>query len=610
MSIVPTLILTGLVAAAPSGGEKVSLAWRLTPRDTFWVDFYHLQLIDSDDPLYTLKNMHDQRVVCRFTVLDRRADGSVVLEGRIESRNLRAQSNFDWSQIPDPKTLEGTTFRVTLDDHRRVGKIEGLEFLVDRYTKAGSLPVPPTVREESAKYFTCELSCFLEEIFYYLPGGTVAASGRWENTIDSNLIPGYFTKKTRRFQYQGPVDAQDATLHKIAVQMRDSVTVDESSPINGAGQRVRLTSTKIENQACDAQIVFDAKRGRPAQITMLGSFAIARTYLVDGGRHENRQVSKSTVTVRFLDHAPAVGGGPIPEAVAAAARSAKVVPPLKHTTNALGMKLVLLPPGRFLMGEPKGSGLNANKYNCQHEVELTRSFWIGAHEVTIGQYRRFVETTGYKTRGEKDPQGCFGYDRERDRLVGSPRFSWRNPGWEVNDNHPVVNLTYEDAQALCAWLSKQEGKRYRLPTSAEWEYACRAGTQTTYHSGDDPESLAQVANVADSCAKKHFLTWTCLKASDGYVFTAPVGSFRPNAFGLYDMHGNAAEWVQDYHWADDPEPQRDPQGPPFGFFRIQRGGSWLDFPHQCTSAYRPAFPAHLWGAGSGFRVVREEKANN
>ena len=113
----------------------------------------------------------------------------------------------------------------------------------------------------------------------------------------------------------------------------------------------------------------------------------------------------------------------------------------------------------------------------------------------------------------------------------------------------MVNVSWNDAVAFCKWLSQKEGKTYRLPTEAQWEYACRAGTTTRYYSGDDPETLAKVANVADATFKAKFPDWkSTIKASDGYVFTAPVGQFKPNAFGLYDMHGNAWQWVRGLVW--------------------------------------------------------------
>ncbi len=107
-----------------------------------------------------------------------------------------------------------------------------------------------------------------------------------------------------------------------------------------------------------------------------------------------------------------------------------------------------------------------------------------------------------------------------------------------------MTVNWDDAVAFCEWLSKKEGKTYRLPTEAEWEYACRAGTATRYYSGDDPETLATVANVADATFKVNFAdeAYYGLRASDGYTYTAPVGRFKPNAFGLYDMHGNVWQW--------------------------------------------------------------------
>ena len=115
----------------------------------------------------------------------------------------------------------------------------------------------------------------------------------------------------------------------------------------------------------------------------------------------------------------------------------------------------------------------------------------------------------------------------------------------------MVNVSWNDAMAFCKWLSQKEGKTYRLPTEAEWEYACRAGTTTRYYSGDDPETLAKVANVADAAAKAKLTRWMgTTKASDGYVFTSPVGQFKPNTFSLCDMHGNAWQWCADWYDED------------------------------------------------------------
>ena len=161
----------------------------------------------------------------------------------------------------------------------------------------------------------------------------------------------------------------------------------------------------------------------------------------------------------------------------------------------------------------------------------------------------------------------------------------------------MVNVSWNDAVAFCKWLSRKEGKNYRLPTEAEWEYACRAGTTTRYYSGDDPETLAKVANVGDATAKAKYPTWKwTIKASDGYVFTAPVGQFKPNAFGLYDMHGNAWEWCSDWYYVGyyRNSPVDDPPVANTLDLRVLRGGSFGEWPGGSRSANR-----HWKGKGKG-----------
>ncbi len=127
----------------------------------------------------------------------------------------------------------------------------------------------------------------------------------------------------------------------------------------------------------------------------------------------------------------------------------------------------------------------------------------------------------------------------------------------------VHRVSWNDASAFCDWLGQQESGAYRLPTEAEWEYACRAGTTTRYHSGDDPETLVEVGNVADATARMKFRNWTTMNGSDACVLTAPVGQYRPNAFSLYNIHGNVWEWCWDVYNADyyKHSPTSDPRGP-------------------------------------------------
>ncbi len=220
------------------------------------------------------------------------------------------------------------------------------------------------------------------------------------------------------------------------------------------------------------------------------------------------------------------------------------------TTRTAGIKLKLIPAGQFLMGSAPGDKEAYDDEKPWHWARITQPFYLGITEVTRGQFRRFVDDAGYKTEAEKDGKGGWGWNEEKGKFGQDPKFTWLNPGFEQTDEHAVVNVSWNDAAAFCEWLSRADGQTYRLPTEAEWEYACGAGTTTKYFSGDDPETLATVGNVADGTAKEKYPTWTTIGARDGYLYTAPVGRFRTNSFGLYDMHGNVWEWCQDWYDKD------------------------------------------------------------
>jgi len=283
------------------------------------------------------------------------------------------------------------------------------------------------------------------------------------------------------------------------------------------------------------------------------------------------------------------------------------------TTNRLGMELVLIPAGDFSMGNGASAEEMARLFpNVEparlqdlkdevpaHRVRITKPFYMARHEVTVGQFRQFLAASGHVPESVADGTGGYGYragydpvtTRRGDAFEGrDPRYSWRNPGFAQTDDHPVVNVTWNDADALARWLSATEKRRYRLPTEAEWEYACRAGTRTQFHSGDAPSSLAAVANVFDADAAPYWPQWKAFAtpAADGFAFTAPVGSFAPNAFGLHDMHGNVWEWTADWH--DDhyyaQSPQDDPKGPADGSVKVRRGGSWHTWPLYARCSYR------------------------
>ena len=297
-------------------------------------------------------------------------------------------------------------------------------------------------------------------------------------------------------------------------------------------------------------------------------------------------------------------------------------PDAKEITNSLGMKLIRIEPGEFEMGSPDTDKDAEDDEKPQHRVRITRPFYLGTTEVTVGQFRRVMESAGYRTEAERDGKGSWGWDEQAKAFKQDPKYTWRSPGFTQTDEHPVVNVSWNDAIAFCNMLSEREGLRpyyrlgageqsggdgYRLPTEAEWEYACRAGTTTCYTSGDDPEALAKVGNIADGTAKAKFPEWIwAIAGEDGYVFTAPVGRFRANSWGLHDMHGNVWEWCGDGYKADyyKESPGADPVGPPQAAGRVVRGGSWSRSPRVCRSANRSWYAPGNRSSDLGFRVAR------
>jgi sulfatase modifying factor 1 len=275
--------------------------------------------------------------------------------------------------------------------------------------------------------------------------------------------------------------------------------------------------------------------------------------------------------------------------------------------DSVKMELVRIPAGRFQMGSPLSEKDRLSNED-QHDVEITRDFYMGKFEVTVGQFRAFVKDTGYRTEPETDGQGAWGYNPDTGKFEGrKPKYTWRFTGFAQTDAYPVVNLTWKDADAFCRWLAQRTRKAVRLPTEAEWEYACRAGSTTRFYSGEDAETLVKVANVGDGTAKKKFADWDSTIASeDGYAFASPVGRFQANRFGLYDMHGNAWEWCQDWYGpysglsAKDPvreEPVNDKSG------RVIRGGGWgKRTPRFCSSARRNGGAVGSRDIDLGFRV--------
>jgi sulfatase modifying factor 1 len=291
------------------------------------------------------------------------------------------------------------------------------------------------------------------------------------------------------------------------------------------------------------------------------------------------------------------------------------------TSKFTGMKLKLIPAGEFFMGSSKDDDKDAKDDELpRHRVRITRSFYVGSTEVTVGQFRSVVETSGYRTDAERGKGMALTYKEEGAEKV----MTWRSPGFPQTADHPVTIVSWYDAIAFCNALSKLEGLRpyysveegeilggsgYRLPTEAEWEYACRAGTTTIYQGGGDPETLAIVGNVADGTylEESKAIISPPIAARDGYAVTAPVGRFRSNAFQLFDMHGNVDEWCGDWHLIDYYKTSsfEDPKGPLRGHERVARGGSWQSEVSSCRSACRSSTSPSYYSSSLGFRVARD-----
>jgi formylglycine-generating enzyme required for sulfatase activity len=258
---------------------------------------------------------------------------------------------------------------------------------------------------------------------------------------------------------------------------------------------------------------------------------------------------------------------------------------LREFTNSLGMTMVRIERGEFLMGSTTGQIdlLLKDFFDTkrewfddelpQHPVEVTKPFYLAAHPVAVGQYKRFVEASGYNA-GE----------------------GWRTPGIDQGEDHPVVHVSHNDVLAFVGWLNHQEGggtRVYRLPTEAEWEYACRAGGKGLYGSGDDRRELERVAWID--------------KNSGGT--THAVGQKEKNRFGLYDMLGNVWEWCEDFYAVDyyKNAPSKDPHSTAEAYYRVSRGGSWRFYPGGCRPALRFRYEPGFRLDNLGFRLAADQQ---
>ncbi len=262
------------------------------------------------------------------------------------------------------------------------------------------------------------------------------------------------------------------------------------------------------------------------------------------------------------------------------------------------MKLALIPQGKFMRGSPNNEAGRSTDEK-QHEVDLSNPFYIGLREVTVQQFRVFAEEKkGYKTSAETSGTAMALRGGQWRSARG---ITWDKPDFEQAPDHPVTCVSWDDAREFCKWLSGKTKKAVRLPTEAQWEYACRAGTTTRFTFGQKDEDLHKHGNYADSSSG---LLKRDQKHTDKHDRTAPVGGFKPNAWGLLDMHGNVAELCLDMYALYPTASTTDPIGMS-GKYPVIRGGSWFDLPVGCRSAVRAQRLRNFCSSNVGFRVVVE-----
>ncbi|MFM2119223.1 MAG: hypothetical protein RL722_691 [Pseudomonadota bacterium] len=262
--------------------------------------------------------------------------------------------------------------------------------------------------------------------------------------------------------------------------------------------------------------------------------------------------------------------------------------------------LRVLPQGRFQMGDLADERGDIDEAPS-HTVVIARRLAVMETEVTVGAFRAFVTDVGYQATG-----GCIIWDGSR--FVDEPQGSWRQPfaGVTLDERQPVVCVSWHDAQAYATWLSRRTGQHYRLLTEAEWEYAARAGTTTPYSFGDDEAVLCRYGNVVDQTAHRRLPYIAGAACSDGHEFVAPVGSYLPNPWGLYDMVGNAWEWVQDCRSAYLTTPgDATAVESADCHARMLRGGSWANRPAGARSANRDSGEPGHRDNSAGFRLARD-----
>jgi formylglycine-generating enzyme required for sulfatase activity len=419
----------------------------------------------------------------------------------------------------------------------------------------------------------------------------------WRRGFDQNLSPepgaradaadvGRGTLRTERDRLQ----AQVATL-QTTLDVQDA-PVDELGPAANAGaeRAADATTQPVEKPALTAaSLAARAPAGRRGRAWTPRGIAL--------GVGSSAAVFLIAVVAWFSAHrTPPTPPPPSPvpaRPVAAVPKAGTVI----HDCPTCPV-MTILPAGRFKQGSADAASGPASFEKPLHWVAIGHPFAMSTNAVTVDEFQQFVAATA------RDMQSCDTYDGEWKHRREN---SWKNPGFAQAGTHPVTCASWNDAEAYAAWLSMTTGHRYRLPSASEWEYAARAGGEAVRPWNPDGAGACANANVADASAARRYPGWAVFACDDGYVYTAPVGSFKTNSFGLNDMLGNVQQWTEDCWHADytgapiDGSARRDGDCSEHEL----RGGSWFSTPAYVRANYRNHFAADYRTSSVGIRLVRD-----
>jgi sulfatase modifying factor 1 len=422
----------------------------------------------------------------------------------------------------------------------------------------------------------------------------------WRSGFDQNMCReldaraqaaelGRAALQTQRDELQGQVT-------RLRSQLDANQTQADNMPMTASAAAVRPSVPSAGTGAAGASVIGAGVIGAGGQrmggsplpkqgqrrtwiaLPLLGSAAVA--------------IAALAVGVWFLVHrAPAAKEAPV--SVSAAAPNPGTV--IRDCPTCPAM--VVLPAGRFKQGSVRTEG-GSTFETPLHWVAIGTSLSMSSNVVTVDDFQRFIADTG------RDMQGCDTYDGD---WKHRPDNSWKNPGFSQAGTHPVTCVSWNDAKAYARWLSTKTGHPYRLPSASEWEYAARVGGEAVQPWSADGSTACAAANVADASAAQRYPGWSVFTCSDGYVNTAPVGSFKANSFGLNDMLGNVFQWTEDCWHADYTGAPIDGSARSDGDCseRELRGGSWFSTPAYVRANYRNHFAADYRTSSVGIRLVRD-----